>query len=407
MILDIIEKKKNGSVLSKEELENIFFGFQDGKVKDYQMSAFLMAICINGMEEQEIFDLVDIFIRSGEIMNLDFLDIPVVDKHSTGGVGDKTTLIVAPIVASLGIPVVKMSGRGLGYTGGTIDKLESIPGFQVDLEEEQIKKQAKDIGLVITSQTKNLTPLDKMVYALRDVSGTVSSVALIASSIMSKKIAGGASKIVIDVKKGNGALLQKDEDINYLCELLVKIGNFYEKEVRVVVSDMNEPLGITIGNKLEVLEAIRVLQNKQKGKLVDKCLELASQMISLGKNISVEEARDLAKENLENQKAYQKFLEFVAYQKGDINALHLHAKEYAIYAKEDGILKSINALECAKLALDLGAGRKEKEDAINYDAGIILQKNVGEIVKKSDILATVYTNKNIGEIDSKIIFEIA
>lgn len=407
MILDIIEKKKNGNILTKNELETIFYGFQNGSVKDYQMSAFLMAICINDMETEEIFDLVDIFVKSGDIMNLDFLETPVVDKHSTGGVGDKTTLIVGPIVASLGIPVVKMSGRGLGYTGGTIDKLEAIPGFQVDLEEEQIKKQAKDIGLVITSQTKNLTPLDKMVYALRDVSGTVSSVALIASSIMSKKIAGGASKIVIDVKKGNGALLQTDQDVNYLCDLLVKIGKYYGKEVRVVVSNMNEPLGITIGNKLEVLEAIHILQNKQKGKIVDKCLELASQMISLGKNIPIEEAMKLAKENLENQKAYQKFLEFVSYQKGDIKQLSINAKEYIIRAEKDGILKSINALECAKLSLSLGAGRKEKEDNIDYDAGIILQKNVGETIKRNDILAMIYTNKNIGQIDSKIIFEIA
>ena len=259
MILDIINKKANKYELTKEELETIFLGYLKDEVKDYQMSAFLMAICINDMSDSEIFALTDIFIKSGDILDLSFTPGIKVDKHSTGGVGDKTTLIVAPLVASCNVPVIKMSGRGLGYTGGTIDKLESIPGFVVDLSEEEIKKQAKDIGIVITSQTKDLAPLDKKVYALRDVTATTNSIPLIASSIMSKKIAGNADKIVIDIKVGNGALIKTKEDANRLSSLLIKIGTYYQKEVRTVISNMDRPLGHNIGNKLEVLEALDAL----------------------------------------------------------------------------------------------------------------------------------------------------
>ena len=286
MILDIISKKANKYELTKEELETIFMGYLKDEVKDYQMSAFLMAICINDMSDSEVFALTDIFIKSGDTLDLSFIEGIKVDKHSTGGVGDKTTLIVAPLVASLNVPVIKMSGRGLGYTGGTIDKLESIPGFNVNLTEEEIKKQASDIGIVITSQTKDLTPLDKKVYALRDVTATTNSIPLIASSIMSKKIAGGADKIVIDIKVGNGALIKTEEEAKRLESLLIKIGSYYQKEVKTVISDMNRPLGHNIGNKLEVLEAIEVLENKEKGKLYDLSIDLATKMVSLGKGIS-------------------------------------------------------------------------------------------------------------------------
>ena len=258
MILDIISKKANNYELTKEELETILLGYLNDEVKDYQMSAFLMAICINDMSDSEVFALTDIFIKSGDILDLSFIDKIKVDKHSTGGVGDKTTLIVAPLVASCGVPVIKMSGRGLGYTGGTIDKLESIPEFKVDLTEEEIKKQAQDIGIVITSQTKD-------VYALRDVTATTNSIPLIASSIMSKKIAGGADKIVIDIKVGNGALIKTREEAERLSSLLIKIGTYYQKEVRTVISNMDRPLGHNIGNKLEVLEALEVLKGTVKG----------------------------------------------------------------------------------------------------------------------------------------------
>ena len=373
MILDIISKKANKYELTKEELETIFLGYLKDEVKDYQMSAFLMAICINDMSDSEIFALTDIFIKSGDVLDLSFIDAIKVDKHSTGGVGDKTTLIIAPLVASCNVPVIKMSGRGLGYTGGTIDKLESIPGFIVDLTEEEIKKQAEEIGLVITSQTKDLAPLDKKVYALRDVTATTNSIPLIASSIMSKKIAGGADKIVIDIKVGNGALIKTKEDAERLSSLLIKIGIYYQKEVRTVISDMNRPLGHNIGNKLEVMEALDVLKGNTKGKLLDLSLTLASEMVSLGKNIPIEEARKEAIENLTNGKALNKFLEFVKYQHGNIENLEIKARVYNIKANKDGVLKDINALNIAKLSEYLGAGRKSKDDEIDYDAGIIIK----------------------------------
>ena len=392
MILDIISKKANKYELTKEELETIFLGYLNDEVKDYQMSAFLMAICINDMSDSEVFALTDIFIKSGDILDLSFIDGVKVDKHSTGGVGDKTTLIVAPLVASCGVPVIKMSGRGLGYTGGTIDKLESIPGFIVNLSEDEIKKQAKDIGIVITSQTKDLAPLDKKVYALRDVTATTNSIPLIASSIMSKKIAGGADKIVIDIKVGSGALLKTQEEAERLSSLLIKIGTYYQKEVRTVISNMDIPLGHNVGNKLEVLEAIEILKGNQQGELLDLSLDLATKMVSLGKGITEKEALKEVKDNLENGKALNKFLEFVKYQHGDIDNLSIDAKVYNIKANKSGILKNINALAIAKLSESLGAGRKSKDDEIDYNAGVIIRKNIGEEIKDGDVLATLYTN---------------
>ena len=407
MILDIISKKANKYELTKEELETIFMGYLKGEVKDYQMSAFLMAICINDMSDSEIFALTDIFIKSGDVLDLSFIDAIKVDKHSTGGVGDKTTLIIAPLVASLNVPVIKMSGRGLGYTGGTIDKLESIPGFTVDLTEEEIKKQAKEIGLVITSQTKDLAPLDKKVYALRDVTATTNSIPLIASSIMSKKIAGGADKIVIDIKVGNGALIKTKEDAERLSSLLIKIGTYYQKEVRTVISDMNRPLGHNIGNKLEVMEALDVLKGNTKGKLLDLSLTLASKMVSLGKGISEDKAMVEVKENLQNGKALDKFLEFVKYQHGNIDELEINAKVYNIKANKNGTLKDINALNIAKLSEYLGAGRKSKDDKIDYNAGIVIKKEIGDEIKEGDILASLYTNIDNPTFNLERIFEIS
>ncbi len=407
MILDIINKKANNYELTKEELETIFMGYLKDEVKDYQMSAFLMAICINDMSDSEIFALTDIFIRSGEVLDLSFIDAIKVDKHSTGGVGDKTTLIVAPLVASCNVPVIKMSGRGLGYTGGTIDKLESIPGFKVDLTEEKIRRQAKEIGIVITSQTKDLAPLDKKVYALRDVTATTNSIPLIASSIMSKKIAGGADKIVIDIKVGNGALIKTMEDAKRLESLLIKIGTYYQKEVRTVISNMDRPLGHNIGNKLEVLEALDVLKGKEKGKLLDLSLELASKMVSMGKGISTEAAMKEVKENIKTGKALNKFLEFIKYQHGDIDNLEIDAKVYNIKANKSGILKDINALSIAKLSESLGAGRKNKDDKIDYNAGIIIKKEIGDEIKEGDILASLYTNIDNKEFNLERIFEIS
>lgn len=396
MIVDIINKKRLGLELSYSELDFFFNGYLKGKVKDYQMSSLLMAICINGMTDEEIFALTKIFIDSGDV--LDFSEIPgiKVDKHSTGGVGDKTTLIIAPIVASLGIPVVKMSGRGLGYTGGTIDKLESIKGFNIALSDNQVFNQVKKIGVVVTGQTADLAPMDKAIYALRDVTGTVSSIPLIASSIMSKKIAAGADKILIDIKVGNGALLQKKSDANKLSDLMKKIGKFYNREVRTIISDMNVPLGHAIGNSIEVMEAIKVLKGEEtNNNLVDLCIELATEMVSMGKNIDRAVAYDEVVDSIKSGKAYNKFLELVKAQGGKIDSLILSDDSIEIVATEAGIVKKINALELGKLSVKLGAGRVNKEDKIDYNVGIYLNKLVGDTVKKGDILATIYVNKNV------------
>ena len=408
MIVDIINKKRLGKELSFKELDYFFNGYLNGDVKDYQMSALLMAICINGMKDEEIYALTKIFIDSGDILDLSFIDGVKVDKHSTGGVGDKTTLIIAPIVASLGIPVIKMSGRGLGYTGGTIDKLESIPGFNIALSDEEIMKQASDIGIVLTGQTASLATMDKYIYALRDVTGTVSSIPLIATSIMSKKIASGADKIVIDIKVGKGALLQTKKDANKLSEVMKKIGSFYHREVKTIISDMNTPLGHCIGNALEVSEAIDLLKGKIKsGNLYTLCTELAGEMISLAKGISKWDAVEAARASLEDGSAYKKFMELVSYQGGDIDKLEISKNTKKIRAKKSGVLESINALELAKLSLELGAGRKSKEDKIDYSVGIKLNKNVGDIITKGQVLATIYYNRDytMNDIDNYFVIK--
>ena len=407
MILDIINKKRLGKELSYKELDCIFNGYLNGEVYDYQMSSFLMAICINGMTDEEIFALTKIFIDSGDV--LDFSSIPgiKVDKHSTGGIGDKTTLVIAPIVASLGIPVVKMSGRGLGYTGGTIDKLESIPGYRIDLNDQEIIKQVKDIGLVVTGQTACLVPMDKAIYALRDVTATVSSIPLIASSIMSKKIASGADKILIDIKVGNGALLQTKEDANKLSELMKKIGKVYNREVRCIISDMNTPLGYSIGNSLEVLEAIDVLKGNLKNYNFYKlCVELATNMVSMGLDLSLEESKKKVIATLESGSAYDKFIEMVEAQGGNIDKIKVSNNIYDLKSDRNGIIKKINALELGKLSLELGAGKKNIDDKIDYTVGIKLNKLVGSVVRKGEVLLSVYANKKVPEVDMEKIFNI-
>ena len=407
MILDIINKKRLGKELSYEELDFFFNGYLDGKVADYQMSSLLMAICINGMTDEEIYALTKIFIDSGDV--LDFSDIPgiKVDKHSTGGIGDKTTLVIAPIAAACGVPIIKMSGRGLGYTGGTIDKLESIPGYRIDLTDEEIIKQVHEIGIVVTGQTGDLVPMDKVIYALRDVTSTVSSIPLIASSIMSKKIASGADKIIIDIKVGNGALLQTKEDAKKLSSLMKKIGSFYNREVHTIISDMNAPLGYAVGNSLEVLEAIDVLKGKEKDNhFVDLCIELASDMVSMGKNISIEEARELVLDAIDSKKAYKKFLELVEYQHGDIKGIKVSKNTYKIKAEKSGIIKKIDALEVGKLSLNLGAGKVSIKDKIDYTVGVKLNFEVGDVVDKGDVLATIYYNKKNPEVLVDKIFKI-
>lgn len=394
MIVDIINKKRLGGELTYKELEFFFNNYLKGTIKDYQMSALLMAICIKGMTDQEIFDLTKIFIDSGETLDFSAIEGIKVDKHSTGGIGDKTTLIIAPIVAALGVPVVKMSGRGLGYTGGTIDKLESIKGFRTNLSDEEIFKQVKDIGVVVTGQTADLVPMDKAIYALRDVTGTVSSIPLIASSIMSKKIAGGADKILIDIKVGNGALLQTMNDANKLSELMLKIGKYYNREVRTIISDMDTPLGRAVGNSIEVLEAVDVLAGREKNNnLVELCVELASNMVSMGKEIPYEEAHNQVIRVINDGTAYQKFVNLVEAQGGDINSIKVCDSVVEVLADRSGTLKEINALELGKLSVKLGAGRVNKEDKINHGVGIYLEKLVGDSVKKDDVLARIFLDK--------------
>lgn len=388
-IVDIINKKREKGILTYEELSYAFNGYLNREVKDYQMSSLLMAICLNGMDDDETFSLVDIFIKSGDILDLSSIPGIKVDKHSTGGVGDKVTLIVGPIVASCGAYVPKMSGRGLGHTGGTIDKLESIKGFNTSLTEKAFIEQVQRIGLAVTGQTKNLCPLDKVIYALRDVTGTTSSIPLIATSIMSKKIAGGADKILLDVKVGNGALMKTMDDASKLSNLMQRIGQYYHKEVVCEITDMNTPLGDNIGNSLEVMEAMDVLKGK-KGTLYDLCYEVASKMLSMAKNISMEDARLEVIHAIDSGKAYEKFLDFVKAQGGDISSLKV--SDQVIHVKSDvkGTLKEINALKFGELSVNLGAGRKNKEDEIDHSVGIILKKHLGDTIDVGDILCDLY-----------------
>ena len=392
--VEIINKKREKQVLSKEELSFIFNGYLNGSVKDYQMSSLLMAICINGMSDEEIFDLVDIFIKSGDVLDLSMLPGIKVDKHSTGGVGDKVTLILGPIVASCGVLMPKMSGRGLGHTGGTIDKLESIPGCNVNLTEEEFIKEVKEVGLAVTGQTKNLCPMDKVIYALRDVTGTVSSIPLIATSIMSKKIAGGADKILLDVKLGDGAIMKTMEDAKHLASIMERIGKFYGREVHCEITDMDTPLGDNIGNALEVMEAMDVLQGKQ-GHLRELCINESSKLISMAKGISEDEAKKEVLDNLNSGKAYNKFQEFISAQGGDLTKLQVSSKTIDVKSTKEGTLTKIKALNLGMLSVTLGAGRLNKEDSIDYGVGIVLHKHVNDHINIGDVLCTLYVNKDI------------
>ena len=405
MIVDIINKKRLGKELSYKELDYFFNGYLDGDIKDYQMSSLLMAICINGMTDEEIYALTKIFIDSGDILDLSFLPGNKVDKHSTGGVGDKTTLVVAPIVAALDIPIIKMSGRGLGFTGGTIDKLESIPGYNTSLTDEQIMKQAKDIGIVLTGQTATLAPMDKKIYALRDVTGTVSSVPLIAVSTMSKKIASGANKIVMDIKVGKGALLHTRKDAHKLSELMKKIGSFYNREVQTVLSEMDNPLGNNIGNSLEVLEAVDVLKGKIKtGSFYSLCIDLSSEIISMAKGISKWDAADMARETLLDGSAYKKFKELVKAQGGELSKVEVSKKTKQIRSRKSGVLEKIDAYKLGEISVGLGAGRVEKEDKVNPKVGIKLNKQIGSIIRKGSVLCTVYYS-NVNDFDTNSILD--
>lgn len=399
----IVDKKNKKQELSYKELDMYFNAYLNDKINDEVMTKLLKAICKNGLNDKEIINLTDIFIKSGDTLNLDYLGITV-DKHSTGGVGDKTTLILAPLLASCNILMPKMSGRGLGYTGGTIDKLESI-NVNVNLSEKAFIKTVKDIGFCIISQTKNICLMDKKIYALRDVTNTTESIGLIASSIMSKKIACGASKIVIDIKIGNGALIKNYDDAIKLAKIMKKIGKHYNKEVICILTDMTNPLGSNVGNKIEVMEVLDILQNKKDNLLKSLVIDMATEIVMVVKNVSKKDAKKEVITNLENGKAYEKFITYVNRQNGNIDNLKLK-KGINVLSEKEGYLKEINALEIGKLSCKLGSGRVKKEDNIDYDAGVILKKEVGSYVKKGDILCTIYGKKQ-ESIDIDKIFKIS
>lgn len=400
-ILEIINQKKEKKALSTQEINYFIKGYTDNQIPDYQISALLMAILLNGMNVDETIALTNAILESGEVIDLSSIKGIKVDKHSTGGVGDKVSLVLASLVASAGASVAKMSGRGLGHTGGTLDKLEAIPNFQITLSDEEFIKQVNEIGVAIIGQSANIVPADKKLYALRDVTSTVDSIPLIASSIMSKKIACGADAILLDVKVGKGAFMQDLAQAEKLADLMVDIGKKLNRNVKAVISDMNQPLGHAIGNSLEVIEAIATLKNQGPDDLTQVVLKIGSLMLMQAQMFDDEkQAYDLLVEKLNDNSAYEKFIELVAAQHGDIEYIKnpdlfkLSKNKIAVYAKESGYIQSMDALALGELALDLGAGRLKKDEPIDYGAGIYLHAKINDYVEENQLLATLYTEKD-------------
>ncbi|HVJ48410.1 pyrimidine-nucleoside phosphorylase [Desulfitobacterium sp.] len=397
-MVDLIEKKRDGGMLTSAEIRFIIQGYVEGQIPDYQMSAWAMAVFFRGMETAEIAELTLAMAESGEQLDLSGLDGRFVDKHSTGGVGDKTTLLLSPMVAACGVPIAKMSGRGLGHTGGTIDKLSSIPGFKVELEREEFLRQVKDVGIAVISQSGNIVPADKKLYALRDVTGTVPSIPLIASSVMSKKIAAGAQGIVLDVKFGSGAFMATLEDARTLAQTMVGIGKTLGRDTIAVLSAMDQPLGKAIGNSLEVLEVLEALQGKGPQDLVELCLELGAWMLVAGRKVqNTQEGRQRLQETLENGQALAKFREFVKAQGGDLNALEQKSLPVAplrssYLAPSAGYIRSIDARKVGRLAMILGAGRVTQESEIDLGAGVYLNKKQGDWVEAGEPVLELYTS---------------
>ena len=398
-ILEIISKKRDAKELNKEEIEYFIKGYTNGEIQDYQAAALIMAIYINGMNDREITDLTLAMAYSGEVLDLSCFGENVVDKHSTGGVGDKVSIVLLPIIAAMGIPVAKMSGRGLGFTGGTVDKMESIPGYQTNVRIEDFISNVKKIGISMIGQTMNLAPADKKIYALRDTISCVENIPLIASSIMSKKIASGANKIVIDVTVGKGAFMKTREDAQKLAEQMIRIGKLAGREVRCVLTPMDEPLGYAVGNSLEVIEAINFLKGDMPKDLKEVVLELGANMLQVaGKGDNIEENKLKMLETIESGSAYNKLVEMVKNQGGDISYLEDTTKfeksKYisAVVTEKTGRVQEINAEEIGKLACYLGAGRVKKEDKIDSNVGIILNKKVGDEVLEGDFLAYICAN---------------
>ncbi len=392
-IIEIINKKRLNDVLSKEEINYVINSFIKDEIKDYQMSALLMAITINGMNFDETLFLTDAMLKSGDRLDFSGIDGLIVDKHSTGGIGDKVTLILAPLLASLNIKVAKMSGRSLGYTGGTIDKLESIKNFNVNLSNTDFMNQVNEINLAIASPSSNLDIADKKIYALRDVTATVSSIPLIASSIMSKKLASNADFIVIDIKIGAGALIKTKKEAIKLAHVLINIGKHYQKNVSCILTNMNQPLGYAIGNGLEIKESIDALNGNGAKDLMEVVYSIASIIISKAKNIDLKSAFNEAYQSIQNKKAYNKFLEFVARQNGDIKNIEVANDIEAVISDETGYIIGIDADKIGKLVLELGALRLNSDDIIDHSVGIVLSKKVGDFVTKGEVLGRIYKNK--------------
>ncbi|MCZ0754595.1 pyrimidine-nucleoside phosphorylase [Anoxybacillus sp. J5B_2022] len=409
-MVDLIEKKRDGYALTKEEIQFIIQGYTNGAIPDYQMSAFAMAVFFQGMNDEETAEFTMAMVHSGETIDLSKIDGIKVDKHSTGGVGDTTTLVLGPLVASVGVPVAKMSGRGLGHTGGTIDKLESVPGFHVEISNEEFIELVNKNKLAVVGQSGNLTPADKKLYALRDVTATVNSIPLIASSIMSKKIAAGADAIVLDVKTGAGAFMKELDDAKALAKAMVEIGNRVGRQTMAIISDMSQPLGYAIGNALEVKEAIDTLKGEGPKDLQELCLVLGSHMVYLAKKASsLEEARHMLERAIEDGSALEAFKRFLAAQGGDASVVDDPSKlpqaNYVIEleAKEDGYVAEIVADEIGTAAMLLGAGRATKESTIDLAVGLVLRKKVGDAVKKGESLVTIYSNREqIDDVKQKL-----
>lgn len=409
-MVDLIIKKRTKQELSKEEIDFIISNYTNNIIPDYQMSSFAMAVLFNGMTSEETAFLTNAMMHSGDVIDLSEIRGIKVDKHSTGGVGDKTSLVLGPLVASLGAKVAKMSGRGLGHTGGTLDKMESIPGVSIEMSEEQFIKQVNECGIAIMGQTNELVPADKKLYSLRDVTGTVESIPLIASSIMSKKLATGSDAICLDVKIGSGAFCKTIDDARKLAKAMVEIGTHLNRDTKALITDMDQPLGFAIGNILEVKEAVNTLKGNGPKDLVDLCLEAGSIMLVQAKLYNnKKDAYNALNEVLNNGKAFEKLKEFISYQGGDISYLDDLNKfdkakyEYKIYAQNEGYVKSIVALDLGVAAMKLGAGRATKDDIIDYTAGLILNKKVGDKVNKGELLITAYTNKeNVNDVLKEI-----
>lgn len=409
-IYDIIEKKRDSTPLSKEEIEFFVRELTSERIEDYQATALIMAMFINGMNREETVNLTTAMAHSGDMLDLSSVNGPTADKHSTGGVGDKTSFIVAPICASLGIKMAKMSGRGLGHTGGTIDKLESIPGYKVSLSTEEFFEQVNKIGIALIGQTGNLAPADKKIYALRDATATVDNTALITSSIMSKKLAAGAENIVLDVKCGSGAFMKTEKDAKALAEMMVQIGKDCNKNISAVITNMDIPLGTHIGNSLEVSEAVDILKNGGDLELRELCLVLSANIISLALKKSFDESYKNAVNALESGKALKKFKELVSAQGGDISVIDdtdlLPKAKYSfdIISQQEGYISSMDSRLIGESSVLLGAGREKKDDTIDYSAGIILCKKTGDKISVGDKIATLYSNDKSKFLPSSKVF---